>query len=219
MSIEDNIFKRYSPNFDKLEKYGFKNFVLEKLFKDNLFKAIITVSIDGNVTGTVYDLENNDEFLPLRVETNQGGFIVEVRTAYEELLENIRDNCFTRKYYIFPQSNRIANLIISKYGNEPEFLWKATPGTGVFRNSITKKWYLAILDIDRSKIQDKRTGLVEIALIKLKPENVEKITKQENFYQGYHMNKKHWITIILDDTVSDEKIMKLIEESYGFTEK
>lgn len=219
MSIEDNIFKRYSPDFDKLKEYGFKNLVLEKLFKNNLFKAVITVNTEGKVSGTVYDLENDDEFLPLRVETNQGAFVGEVRAAYEELLEDIRDNCFSKKYYLYPQSNRITNLIISKYGDEPEFLWKTTPGTGVFRNPATKKWYLAILDIDRSKIQEKRTGLVEIALIKLSPENVEQITKQEHFYEGYHMNKKHWITVILDDSVSDEKIMELIEESYSFTEK
>lgn len=219
MSIEEKIFQRYSPNFNKLEEYGFKNSVLEKLFKDDLFKAVITVNNDGNVSGTVYDLENDDEFLPLRVEAIQGAFVGEVRAAYEELLEDIRDNCFSKKYYIYPQSNRITNLIISKYKDEPEFLWKTAPGTGVFRNPVTKKWYLAILDIDRSKIQEKRTGLVEIALIKLAPENVEKIIKQEHFYEGYHMNKKHWITVILDDSVSDEKIMELIQESYTFTEQ
>lgn len=219
MSIEGKIFQRYSPDFNKLEAYGFKNSVLEKLFKDDSFKAVITVNNDGKVSGTVYDLENDDEFLPLRVETNQGAFVGEVRAAYEELLEDIRDNCFSKKYYIYPQSNRITNLIISKYKDEPEFLWKTTPGTGVFRNPATKKWYLAILDIDRSKIQEKRTGLVEIALIKLAPENVEKITQQEHFYEGYHMNKKHWITVILDDSVSDEKIMELIHESYIFTEQ
>ena len=223
MSIEDNIFKRYSPDFKKFVSYGFKKngncFTIEKLFKDDLFKAVITVNNDGKVSGAVYDLENDDEFLPLRIETNQGAFVGEVQAAYEKLLEDIRDNCFSKKYYIYPQSNRITNLIISKYKDEPEFLWKTTPGTGVFRNPATKKWYLAILDIDRSKIQEKRTGLVEIALIKLAPENVEKITQQEHFYEGYHMNKKHWITVILDDSVSDEKIMELIHESYTFTEQ
>ena len=79
--------------------------------------------------------------------------------------------------------------------------------------------------MDRSKIQDGQKGqkdkkeLVEIALIKLSPDKVERITKQEYFYPGWHMNKKYWITVILDDTVADDKIMQLIEESHGFTEK
>lgn len=223
MTIEENIFKRYLPDFKKLKDYGFiKNndaFKLEKLFKDNMFKAIMTINSKGSVKAIVYDLENNDEFLPLRVENNQGKFVGEVRAAYENLLENIRDNCFSKKYYIFPQSNRIADLIIQKYANAPEFLWKTTPGTGVFRNPETKKWYLAILDIDRNKIQKNKTGLVEIALIKLSRENVEKRLKQEHIYPGWHMNKKYWIAVILDESLSDNEIMELIEESHSFTIK
>lgn len=223
MDIEDNIFKRYSADFDKLKKYGFKkkhkNFVLEKLFRDNLFKAVITVNADGKVSGTVFDLENDDEYLPLKVETYQGAFVGEVRAAYEELLLDIRDNCFSEKYYIYPQSNRITNLVMEKYGDKPEFLWEKFAGSGVFRNPETKKWYLAILDVDRSKLQADKKGVVEVADIKLSPEKIENLLKKEHFYPAYHMNKKYWITIILDDSVSDEKIMELIEESHGFSEK
>ena len=32
---------------------------------------------------------------------------------------------------------------------------------------------------------------------------------------GYHQNKRHWITIILDGTVPDEDIRKMISESYA----
>lgn len=43
MTIEDTIFKRYSPDFNKLKKYGFKKidntFVMEKLFKEDLSKV------------------------------------------------------------------------------------------------------------------------------------------------------------------------------------
>lgn len=31
---------------------------------------------------------------------------------------------------------------------------------------------------------------------------------------GYHMDKKHWNTIILDGTVPDEEILHMISESY-----
>ncbi|MCM1010247.1 MAG: MmcQ/YjbR family DNA-binding protein [Fusobacterium sp.] len=223
MSIEEKIFKKYSVDFDKLEKYGFtkedSDFKIEKLFKDDLFKAVIVVDSAGKVSGTVYDLENDDEFLPLRVENNQGAFVAEVRTAYEELLEDIRNNCFSENFYIYPQSNRITKLLIEKYGDKPEFLWEKFQGSGVFRNPETRKWYLAILDVDRSKLQPDKKGLIEVADIKLAPEKIEKLLKQKHFYPAYHMNKKSWITIILDDSVPDEKIMELIEESHGFTVK
>jgi predicted DNA-binding protein (MmcQ/YjbR family) len=31
---------------------------------------------------------------------------------------------------------------------------------------------------------------------------------------GYHLNKRHWITITLDGSVADELVAQLIEDSY-----
>ena len=33
--------------------------------------------------------------------------------------------------------------------------------------------------------------------------------------EGYHMNKKHWITIIIDGTMKDEILINMINESYN----
>ncbi len=32
---------------------------------------------------------------------------------------------------------------------------------------------------------------------------------------GYHLNKRHWITIALDDSVPDDLLQSLIDESYA----
>lgn len=34
-------------------------------------------------------------------------------------------------------------------------------------------------------------------------------------FPGFHMNKKHWYTIILDERMKDEEILSLIEESHS----
>jgi predicted DNA-binding protein (MmcQ/YjbR family) len=31
---------------------------------------------------------------------------------------------------------------------------------------------------------------------------------------GYYMNKKHWITVVLDGSIADEEILAMIEASY-----
>ena len=38
--------------------------------------------------------------------------------------------------------------------------------------------------------------------------------KYESVTPGYHMNKKHWNTIILDGTIPVKEILKMIDHSY-----
>ena len=213
MTIESNIFKRYTPNWDICKKE------YQKLFLEDTFKAVVKVSETGEVTGTVYDMENEEEFLPLRIENNQGAFVSKVRDEYEKILTEIRDTYFMKNHFIYPQSNRITRKILSKYGDEPEFLWEKFDGSGVFRNKESQKWYAAILDVDRGKLQKGKSGVREVLDIKLNPEEIQELLLQPNFYPAYHMNKKSWITIILDESVSDEVVMDLIDKSYQLSFK
>ena len=45
------------------------------------------------------------------------------------------------------------------------------------------------------------------------------ISHFESVVPAYHMNKRHWVSIILDGTMEDEEIIRLIEESYDLTGK
>jgi predicted DNA-binding protein (MmcQ/YjbR family) len=36
----------------------------------------------------------------------------------------------------------------------------------------------------------------------------------DSIIPGYHMNKEHWVTLILDGTLEDDLIKRLISESY-----
>jgi predicted DNA-binding protein (MmcQ/YjbR family) len=36
---------------------------------------------------------------------------------------------------------------------------------------------------------------------------------------GYHMNKKHWDTIIIDSTLSKDQLKNFIKDSYGLVQK
>ena len=47
---------------------------------------------------------------------------------------------------------------------------------------------------------------------------VDKLLSTKGFYEAYHMNKKNWISIILDETLDDEIIKKLICDSYDIVE-
>lgn len=221
MTIEDEIFKRYSVDFEKLVKYGFQKIKDEysfvKLFHNDEFRAKIIIAKSGVVLGKVIEIESNDEFLPLRVENQQGTFVGEIRDEYIRLLTDIKDNCCSQNYFIFPQSNRITNAIISKYGNNPDFMWEKFIDYGVFKNADNKKWYGIIMNIDYSKLGKDNKNPVEVINLKLDKDEIQNLLKQDGFYPAWHMNKKSWITITLDETLPDETILKLVEESYSYT--
>ena len=50
-------------------------------------------------------------------------------------------------------------------------------------------------------------------------EDIEKRVDGIKILPCYHMNKKHWITICLDDSVSMDEICKRIDESYLLAKK
>ena len=58
---------------------------------------------------------------------------------------------------------------------------------------------------------------VDVLNVKLDKNNIIVKLSQNGFYPAYHMNKKNWISIVLDETLSDEIIMECIRESYHFS--
>ena len=216
MNIESEIFKKSKVIINKLVKYGFKkekdNYVYETLFFNDSFKAIIKVNKDGKVIGGVIDIESNEEYLGLRIE-GLSGFANKVKEEYIKILNDIKEKCFEEKYFIFDQSNRITKYIKDKYNNDPEFLWDKYDGSGVFRNTNSGKWYGIIMNVDISKL-DKGSGEIEVLNVKLDENKIPELIKQKGYYEAYHMNKKYWISIILNDTLSDEDIISLIDESF-----
>ena len=218
MKIEADIFKTYTLNENKLIDYGFVK--EQSIYKyidyilDNTFQVIINIDQNGKVEGKVFDLDAESEYTNFRIKDITGSFALKVKEEYQLILKDIRDKCYDKKYFIFNQSNRITKLIIKKYKIIPEFLWEKNPTFGVFRNQKSKKWFGIIMNIDKSKIIPDQKGEIEILNLKLDDKNY---LQEKGIYSAYHMNKKSWVSIILDETLTDEKIMKLVEISYGLS--
>lgn len=215
MNIEDGIFKKYTPDFDKLIKYGFKKNKNEYIFKKNLvdnFEIVVTIN-DTKVIGKIIDLDFNAEYTNYRVEDQAGSFTGMIREKFISVLNDIKDKCFISKPFVFEQSNRIANLIYKKYRKEPIFKWENLDAA-VFENN--GKWFGIVMNVDRSKFSD-LSGEAEVLNVKLDRHKISNLIGKKGLYEAYHMNKKSWISIILDDTLSDDYIMDLIDESYSYT--
>lgn len=56
--------------------------------------------------------------------------------------------------------------------------------------------------------------------VKCEPDNAEELRAQyANVLPGYHMNKKHWNTVIADGTVSIALLKTWIDDSYALVRK
>lgn len=220
MSIESEVFKKYIPNNNKLIKYGFKKsnnkYKFSKIFMNNTFRADIVIDAKGQIIGKVIELELDEEYINFRIEGNTGEFVGKVREEYKSILQDIVNSCFEKEYFIYEQTNRITKLINEKYNVSPEFLWDFVPDYGVFRNKRSNKWFGIVMNVDKSKIIPNKTGEVEVLNLKL-DENVTKVLKLNGVYSPYHSSKKNWVSIILDNTLSDEKIMELVDLSYDIS--
>lgn len=217
MNIEEEIFKKATVNFTKLIKYGFtkdENGFYQYstiLFKN--FRVNIVVTKNGQVKGKIIDLNIDDEYIGYRVKNQIGEFASKILELYQNLLLDIKDKCFNINYFVGNQANRVGNYIIEKYGDYPEFLWDNLPEFAVFRNKINKKWYGIIYNILKSKITLGH-GYIDVINIKAKAEDVKVLITKKGIYEGYHSNKKYWVSVILDDTLADAEIFKLVDDSY-----
>ncbi|HXA01703.1 MAG TPA: MmcQ/YjbR family DNA-binding protein [Cytophagaceae bacterium] len=71
------------------------------------------------------------------------------------------------------------------------------------------------------------TNVEEFDSINLKgdpEENVQLREKHDGIQPGYHMNKKHWNTVLTDGSVNDKLMKEMIDKSYklvvaGLTKK
>lgn len=107
----------------------------------------------------------------------------------------------------------IFKYVKKQYGTIPEYLWKSSPENAILRHK-SGKWYAVIMRIEKSKLGLEEVGLIEIINVKCEPDMVPLLTQTYGFLPGYHMNKKYWITILLDGTVSEAKILDFLDMSY-----
>lgn len=104
-----------------------------------------------------------------------------------------------------------------KFGAQPEYLWRNSPTDAVLRHTDNAKWYAVIMDIPRERLGLSGNEKVDILNVKCEPLMVGALLANNGYFPAYHMNKEHWITILLDGTVAKNEIYKLLDISFELT--
>ena len=214
------IFKAYQFNSKKAKEYGFVEnqgvWTYSSTILQGDFLMMVTVE-DGDLSFHVYDQETGELYPQVHMESMRGTFVGSVREACLEVLYSIRKACFEVQEFLCPQTKRIMALVQEKYGNQLEYLWEKSPDTAVLRHEDNQKWYAILMRIPWDRLDKGREGLVEA--VNLKHDQVADLLSQNGIYPAFHMNKRYWISLPLDDSLSDKELLELVEKSWNLTLK
>lgn len=200
---------------DKLLDYGFvlnSSYILER---DIPFtKLFVKVNITSNSFFVdVIDRELDSNYLPFAISSYQGTFVSKVRDFVNDLVTDITDKCFI--------SSNIKDMVITycenKYGSIPDRPFSDNSSMTIKNDK--GKWYVLLMNLPISKFGIKKDYMVDVINIKHDSLDIENILDGQNIFNAYHMNKKYWISVILDNNISFDKIKLLIDESYKLVKK
>ena len=163
----------------------------------------------------VFDADTDEEYLPFNVLDNITGFVTGIREQVEDLVQEIKEKCLLNSN----MKLRLMEYCERKFGTEPEAPWEDSPDAYTFKTAKRNKWYALFMTIPYKSLGLVAKGALDVVNIKLPPEKVLGLIDRVHFYPAYHMNKKHWITIVLDKEVDEPLVQQLLEESYGLVEK
>ena len=215
-----DIFKSYQFNQEKANAYDFieNEGVWSDTFQilDGDFVMTVSITTD-NVSFQVFDQETGDLYPQVHMESMRGTFVGSVRQACLEILYQIRKACFDVQDFICPQTKRIIAQVQEKYGDQLEYLWEKSPDTAVLRHEDSQKWYAVLMRIPWDRLDKAREGQVEA--VNLKHDCVAYLLSQKGIYPAFHMNKRYWISLALDDSLSDNEVLDLLEISWNLTLK
>jgi predicted DNA-binding protein (MmcQ/YjbR family) len=111
----------------------------------------------------------------------------------------------------------ILAYIKSQYGIEPDYPWRRNPNYAILRHKTSRKWLAAIIDISKGKLGLKGDNVVDVLNLKCDPLLIGPLQKEAGIFPAYHMNKEHWISVLLESPIPKEKVFGLIDLSYDLT--
>lgn len=178
--------------------------------QNNTFYTILTLNLKEEIlTARVYEAETDEPYTLFDVISARGAFISQIRQQVQEIVNDFRARCFETA----DLKDKFFDFAKTRFGATPDYPWDDSPDAAVFR-CPNNKWFALAM-----KIKYRQLGLtgdeeVWVVNLKAKPEDIPNITDKKSVFPAWHMNKKHWITVLLTAATSFENLCALTETSY-----
>lgn len=105
---------------------------------------------------------------------------------------------------------------LGTFGTSPDYPFDEDFETAVLRHADNRKWFALLMKVSRRKFGFDSDEMVDVVNLKLPVEMFGSFGKDDGVYPAYHMNKLHWISVLLPDA-TDETIAFLTGVSYEAT--
>lgn len=105
---------------------------------------------------------------------------------------------------------------LDTYGTAADYPFDEDFETAVLRHTGNRKWYALVMRISRRKFGLDSDEIVDVVNLKLPLELFASFDASDGVYPAYHMNKLHWISVLLPDA-ADDLIDLLVNASYEAT--
>lgn len=103
------------------------------------------------------------------------------------------------------------------YGTTPDYPWDKFPKYAALRHESSEKWYGLIMNVHPKKLGLDGNEKIDILNVKCPPEVSDSIKNEKNILPGYHMDKEHWISLVLEPNNPKDEIYNLLKQSYNLT--
>ena len=111
------------------------------------------------------------------------------------------------------------NYINEIYKVSADYPFEATPNTAVYRHRGNRKWFALLMEVPKEKFGKTECGMVSVINLKCDPLLIGSLILEEGIYPAYHMNKNHWISVLIDENTDEDKLKWLVDLSFELTKK
>ena len=105
---------------------------------------------------------------------------------------------------------------LSTYGTSPDYPFDEDFETAVLRHTDNRKWYAIVMRVPRHKFGFDSDEVIDVVNLKLPTEMFGSFGVADGVYPAYHMNKLHWISVLLPDA-PDDIVQFLVNVSFEAT--
>ena len=105
---------------------------------------------------------------------------------------------------------------LNTYGTSPDYPFDDLLETAVFRHTDNRKWYAIVMRVSRRKFGFDSDEVIDVVNLKLPTEMFGSFGAADGVYPAYHMNKLHWISVLLP-YAPDDVVQFLVNVSFEAT--